>query len=261
MKISKITFEQSLIPYKEGEYFEFKEGINLLVGDQGAGKSTLMEAIRKEATDFKDHVKVVWDEGYEEYIFLDCEQHNPRVMSDSSSIAAEHKMELIRSTRDGMLGQLIEYFKFKSLQDKSNSSLYDDLTDKLLEKLGKFANDIMKKMEVGDSTRKAASTPNISLNDLAQYSMRSHGQTIIPLLESFKGKKNSLILIDEPETALSIRSQYKVRDMIIELSKNNNQIFIATHSAIFIESVSKVLSLEHRQWMKSGKFIKTQKTY
>lgn len=259
MKLNSIEFTQDLIPYTTGEKFEFREGINLLVGDQGAGKSTLLEAVRKEASDFKDHVNIEWgNEGYENYIFLDCEQHNPRVMSDSSAITEEHQQGLIRAIRDGAIGKIIEYFKFKVAGDKENAAMYDQMNDKLLEKVGLFCNGMIDKIGVTDTSRKVASTPDIRLDDLAKYAMRSHGQTILPLLESFKDKKNSLIFVDEPETALSIRSQNKITDMMHDIAANGSQILIATHCQTLIKSVDVVLSLEHRRWMSSIEFIETQ---
>ena len=34
-----------IVPFKTGEKFEFKPGINLLVGDQGCGKSTMINML------------------------------------------------------------------------------------------------------------------------------------------------------------------------------------------------------------------------
>jgi predicted ATPase len=70
--------------------------------------------------------------------------------------------------------------------------------------------------------------------------------------------KNVVLFLDEPESGLSIRSQYRILESINKAKNNGCQIFIATHSAILINSVDKVLSLEHKKWMNSGDFICSQ---
>jgi predicted ATPase len=44
--IKSVTFKKDFRCFKQGECFEFKPGVNVLVGDQGCGKSTLIELIR-----------------------------------------------------------------------------------------------------------------------------------------------------------------------------------------------------------------------
>jgi predicted ATPase len=44
--IKSISFKKDFRSFKKGEQFDFKPGVNLLVGDQGCGKSTLIELIR-----------------------------------------------------------------------------------------------------------------------------------------------------------------------------------------------------------------------
>lgn len=44
--ITSIEFKKDFRTFKNGEKFEFKPGINVLVGDQGSGKSTLIELLR-----------------------------------------------------------------------------------------------------------------------------------------------------------------------------------------------------------------------
>ena len=44
--IKSIKFKQDFRSFKKGDEFTFKPGVNILVGDQGSGKSTLIEMIR-----------------------------------------------------------------------------------------------------------------------------------------------------------------------------------------------------------------------
>ncbi len=94
--------------------------------------------------------------------------------------------------------------------------------------------------------------------DVLSSGMKSHGQVLLPLIKQFTEAKRGLLFIDEPETALSIRSQHLIADEFQKCIDNGCQIFVATHSQIIMERFGKVLSLEHRRWMDSSEFIETQ---
>lgn len=90
---------------------------------------------------------------------------------------------------------------------------------------------------------------------------RSHGEVLKDwLINPLKNAKNqnAILFIDEPESGLSIRSQYQLLKEI-KKQKKNKQFVIATHSIIFMEEIGKVLSLEHKKWMDTKDFLKTQK--
>jgi len=70
----KIQFDEDFRRYKAGEVLEFKAGINLIVGDQGCGKSSVFEAIIKNW----GILTVDYDRD-SDYIFLDTESMNPRL--------------------------------------------------------------------------------------------------------------------------------------------------------------------------------------
>ncbi|MBN1369741.1 MAG: AAA family ATPase [Dehalococcoidaceae bacterium] len=62
----------------------------------------------------------------------------------------------------------------------------------------------------------------------------SHGQSIISYFEA-RYKIKGLYLLDEPETALSPKSQLKLRDIIHKYARAGNaQFIIATHSPILL---------------------------
>ena len=85
---------------------------------------------------------------------------------------------------------------------------------------------------------------------------QSHGEvikafTIDPITEA----KDCILLIDEPESGLSIRNQYLLSRTIHEAAQRNVQFIVATHCIPLIESVNKVYSLEHREWLPPEEFI------
>lgn len=71
----KITFNEEFRCFKQGEVFEFKPGINLLVGDQGCGKSSMFHVIMKFG---QYNIDAEYDES-SNYTFLDTESMNPRL--------------------------------------------------------------------------------------------------------------------------------------------------------------------------------------
>jgi len=97
--IKSITFRKDFRCFAKGDTFEFKPGVNVIVGDQGSGKSTLIELIRVcfEATkgdndsswrgrtleNHKDIGKVITleDEENTSIIAIDFERESVRDMS------------------------------------------------------------------------------------------------------------------------------------------------------------------------------------
>ena len=61
--------------FKKGVVLEFRPGLNLLVGDQGTGKSTILSLIANNQ-DNKETVEIDADEGA--FRFFDTEKDNPR---------------------------------------------------------------------------------------------------------------------------------------------------------------------------------------
>jgi len=86
---------------------------------------------------------------------------------------------------------------------------------------------------------------------------QSHGQTLLPRVKAVSKMKGYIIFLDEPEAALSIRSQIIVANCIKKASENN-QVFVATHNSYIIKMADEVLDLERRIWTSSEEFIKFQ---
>lgn len=90
--------------------------------------------------------------------------------------------------------------------------------------------------------------------------MKSHGEVLVPLLSYINEISNSYIFLDEPESSLSIRSQYNFIEILNEALKRNNQIFIATHNFIFMKAFpDNLISLEHLKSIKLNSFLNSQK--
>lgn len=85
--------------------------------------------------------------------------------------------------------------------------------------------------------------------------MVSHGQSNWKLLEEINQAENSMILLDEPETALSPRKCHRLWDMISKAAKRNCQFVIATHSPILIDRSAKVFDLESLRFFSGPDYL------
>ena len=84
---------------------------------------------------------------------------------------------------------------------------------------------------------------------------RSHGEVLEELvIDGLKNAKNCIILLDEPESGLSITNQFRFIKMIQKAVSNGCQLFIATHCYPLIEA-NNVISLEHKETMSGFEFI------
>jgi len=85
---------------------------------------------------------------------------------------------------------------------------------------------------------------------------KSHGEIlekfiISPILKA----KDCVIILDEPESGLSLTNQFKLVNAINKAVKKGCQFFIATHCYPLIQSFN-VISLEHNEQMSGKEFIK-----
>lgn len=174
----KVKMKQDFRVLKQGEEFEFHPGVNLLVGDQGAGKTSLLKILMGggKNTFSKDKADILCDVLTETRSF-DFEKDNPRVRSR-----------------------------------------VETMTDVVC-------------------------------------IMASHGEVNRQMFKDQSEFKNLLIILDEPDSALSIRSCYLLVDAFNKAVDNGCQIVAAVHNPIIISSFPSVLSMEHRHWMKSQDFV------
>jgi predicted ATPase len=88
----------------------------------------------------------------------------------------------------------------------------------------------------------------------------SHGETLVAFtVDSLKQAKDCIVFLDEPESALSLRNQFRLAEEVFSASKRNCQLIIATHCFVLIDAMEQVLSLEHKSWLTAKQFVETQK--
>jgi predicted ATPase len=82
----------------------------------------------------------------------------------------------------------------------------------------------------------------------------SHGETLLKILNSIFKEKDLIIFVDEPESGISLKNQFKMVKQLKKASKHN-QLFISTHSYVIITSVKEVYDLDTKSWIKSEDYI------
>lgn len=178
--LESVVFKNKFRIFAKGEKFEFKPGINLLTGDQGSGKSSLLFLLSQNRKDTVQ-INTVGNKAVESRSF-DFEKDNPRLQS--------------------LTGGESEY------------------------------------------------------NSRIRLMFSSHGESVNAVINAAKQWKAPLvILMDEPDMALSPRSIKKLVETYRSLADAGMQIIAAVHNPIIIGSVEQVLSLEHRKWMLAKEFL------
>ena len=183
----KVTY-QYLDLFKKG-IIEFKEGLNIIVGENGSGKTTLLNIISKFDNNSNVNIKYdIKDLTRKNSFGWDFEIDNPRY---------NPRMKPNPEESEGFLQKTLNIF---SVSDES------------------------------------------------------HGETMKGCLDSFFDIKDSLIIFDEPETALSLISQFEYLHKLRKLAEYN-QVIIVTHSKFFIEETEFVFDLDTQKWTSGKKYV------
>jgi len=167
--------------FKKGDEFNVKMNtVNILVGDNGCGKTTLIKELVSNINDNNDTFKC---------IMVNMEKSNPKITSPKP----EHGF-----------------------------------------------------------------TYNISeINNMFMWQSESHGETREGVMRGIlTGIDFDLLILDEPESGLSLRNQYKYINELKNICKSNNKtIIIVTHSKVFIENVDTIFDVECMNWVKSDDYL------
>jgi predicted ATPase len=178
--LKSLTFIKDWRCFKTGDDFEFRPGVNLVVGDQGCGKSSLLETIKDAGTKNKGKRALVITDKECTSLYFDFEKGNPRTLSY-------------------------------------------------------FGDDIMGQMAMMFS---------------------SHGESVKAILKGLDNASDGVMaMLDEPDSALSIRSCMKLVARFKNLEQRGVQVIAAVHNPVVIQAFEQVYSLEHRLWMTGSEFM------
>jgi len=94
-----------------------------------------------------------------------------------------------------------------------------------------------------------------SIWDMSEF---SNGETVLDLIHAISQISDSIIVLDEPETSLSLKSQKYLQKTFKQLIKQNNQLIIITHSPILMEISDEVYDFEKAEYVNTQQYIKNQ---
>lgn len=193
--IEMLFFIKNLRGFKPGTSILFKKGVNLLVGDQGCGKSTILMALVEHGGVKKGFWKR--DRKVKEATML--------LMKDPKRV---------------------------------------------------FAHDFE-----NDSGRTAPAFDVMGMLPLemsVSHMHMSHGQATRDIMNVAENAKDAYIILDEPDSGISNRTSMKLVKQLTKMAENGCQVIASVHHPWVIEAFPEVYSIEHRAWMGSTEFLKTQ---
>jgi predicted ATPase len=206
--------------FEKGTSIDFKEKINVMVGENGSGKSTLISIIKQYAGKFPDNITMA---------FGDYKDEN------------DYYKEFIEKRKD-------EKSEVKIIGDISyrNSIFFDAESDNPVSAIPKMLNPDGKGF------------PSM-VHQLFCAQEESHGESMLPISDYIlDNAKDCIIFMDEPETALSLKNQLRLSKKIMESAeKRNNQIILSTHSLMIVNQFEDVFDMEARAWVKTKDYLKS----
>ncbi len=132
-----------------------------------------------------------------------------------------------------------------------NCSQYKEIVQISANKIRLFSLDFEK-----DSSRGAERFKNeLPIMFQIASAWSSHGETVNAFHQNLNGVKNSCIIQDEPDMALSIRSIMKLIERFKTHLERKNQLILSAHNPMLIGAFPEVYSMEHRKYMPSQEFV------
>jgi len=206
--------------FEKGTIINFKEKVNVIVGENGSGKSTLIKIFNDYAGKMPNRLTLALSD------FENEEKYYQKFIE-------------LRNT---------EKYEFKITGDITyrNSIFFDAEKDNPILSIPKILNPNDKNF------------PFLA-NELINAQEESHGESLIPIIDYILDNSiNYTIFMDEPETALSLKNQLRFSKKIIESSeKRNNQIIISTHSLLIIKQFDEIFDMETKKWIKTNDYLKS----
>jgi predicted ATPase len=206
-------FPFSLPLLQKLEELRFEKPVTLLVGENGTGKSTLLEALACAA----------------EMIVVGSEStKTDNSLRHARELAKYFKLSWTKRSRRGFFLRAEDFFGYAKRLNQIRSEMESELNNVDIEYKGRsnFAHEQAKMSYAHE------------LGDLYQHygeglDTRSHGESFLALFQS-RFVPDGLYLLDEPEAPLSPIRQLALIAAIKDMVTQNGQFIIATHSPILM---------------------------
>jgi predicted ATPase len=209
----KDTFPFDLEIIKSLREIQFTSPVTFFVGENGSGKSTVMEAIAcavESITVGSESVKT------------------DKTLAPGRKLAQYFRLAWTKRTRKGFFLRAEDFFGYAKSMRETREELEHDLynVDDEYKDRSKYAADLARMPYQGQ----LAAIKNRYGKDLDNY---SHGESFLTLFQS-RFVPDGLYLLDEPEAALSPNRQLAFISVLKQMIHENAQFVIATHSPIIL---------------------------
>jgi predicted ATPase len=209
----KGTFPFNLPVFESLEELRFENPVTLLVGENGTGKSTLLEGVACAA----------------ELIVVGSEDtRSDFSLSHARELSKFCRLFWTKRTHRGFFLRAEDFFGYAKQINKMRSEMELDLQeiDEAFKGRSDFARELAKM-----ST--ASGLADIRERYGEGLDARSHGESFMTLFQS-RFVPGGLYMLDEPEAPLSPLRQLALITAIKDMVSQNGQFIIATHSPILI---------------------------
>jgi predicted ATPase len=199
--------------------------VTFLVGENGSGKSTLMEAIAVNA----------------QLITVgSTEAAADQTLDHVKRLANALKLVWNQRTRRGFFLRAEDFFGWVKSQAQMREEMQSDLeqVDKDYEGRSDYAKALARSATSGQLA-------GMRRRYGEGLQVRSHGESFLDLFQS-RFVPGGLYLLDEPEAPLSPLRQLSLLSLLKQMSEQNAQFIIATHSPILMAMPgAEILSFDH----------------
>jgi predicted ATPase len=211
----------------------FTAPVTFLVGENGSGKSTVMEAIAcavESITVGTESVKT------------------DKTLAPIRKLAKYFRLAWTKRTHKGFFLRAEDFFGYARSMHATREELEEELSnvDRDYKDRSKYAADLARSAYQGQ----LAAIKNRYGKDLDNY---SHGESFLTLLQA-RFVPGGLYLLDEPEAVLSPMRQLTFLSAVKQMVQENAQFIIATHSPIILAFPDAQILQFHEGMVKEVKY-------
>lgn len=206
-------FPFSLDVVQSLKQIEFESPVTFFVGENGSGKSTILEAIASAAGSV-----TVGSES----------TRTDKSLASVRKLSACLRLSWLRRTHRGFFLRAEDFFGYAKAMRQTQEQLQGEMTE--------FVAEASKRSHLAAIQTKTAYAGQISAIQRRYgdgLDRRSHGESFMELFQS-RFVPGGLYLLDEPEAALSPTRQLSFITALIRMVEKNAQFIIATHSPIIL---------------------------
>lgn len=239
-KNTPLHYLSKLKAFKNGKKYFFKEGVNIIVGENGCGKTTLLNLIKRyllvdytecSIGDYNSNINKLF-KGFHHKDFL-----------DGVDVYADYTKNTFRLCHAGERsddGILKDFNTFSEFLNQTNSSTGESVLVAL--------NSLFQYMFSKDAKLKF---------DYSQFNNDNYGNYYNYIKEHTIEGNEYTVLMDEPDRNLSLKNIQSIKN-ILSIHKPQTQIIAVIHNPLLIYSLSKNKEINFIELSKN--YIKEVKT-